>query len=789
MAETRSRGESFTSRIGMWSAHRKWFVLAAWFGFIVLAFGACSVVTTDTDVQGEAPGESGEAFNLIQERFPVVEGQAASTSQEILVVSHPELTVDDPAFRETVEGLLASLRDLRVLDEVPFGETDVTLEKRFVLETTSHYDTGLPGDISPFVARNESGGHITFALVQVDGEAVDGTNLDNIDLVTDAVEAAAAAAPDGFEILIGGDATLQKQLEEIINEDFGRASQINLPVTFALLILAFGALVAAGVPLLLGIVAVVLALGLLALVSQGIPMADVYIQVVLLMGLATGIDYSLFVITRYRRERGLGASKDDALRIATGTSGKAIFFAGATTVFAVCGMFFVGDPIFTSLGLAAAVVVAVAVFAAMTLLPALVAALGDNLNRLRVRIPFVQWSASRSGSGWWSRVVDAVLARPVLPAVVTLIVLLTISAPVFTINMGFNGPRSFPQDADGTKALIALEENFTLGLVQPAIIVVDAGEKENVFAPEIQRAGEELVALVQADTVAPGNPDAHFGPIARPPEFNDAGDTAQIYIPVNGDSGEQRAIDAVNELRDRIIPAAFEDVEARALVTGATGANIDFRENIINRTPIVMGFVLITAFIVLLLTFRSLVIAITAMLLNLLSVGAAYGLLVLVFQEGYLLEGVLDFEATGIIESWLPLFLFTILFGASMDYEMFVMGRIKEGYERGLSTHEAIAEGMKGSAAVITNAAAIMVAVAFIFAFMRDIGLKQFGFGLGTAVLVDATIIRAFLLPTTMKLLGERNWYLPSWLEWLPNLPMSEEASVPARGSAAGGGR
>jgi RND superfamily putative drug exporter len=306
-------------------------------------------------------------------------------------------------------------------------------------------------------------------------------------------------------------------------------------------------------------------------------------------------------------------------------------------------------------------------------------------------------------------------------------------------------------------------------------VVVDAGEKQNIFAEGILGTVVELLRLVGEDTVSPDNPDALYGPVAQEAEFSDAGDTEQVFIPVNGDSGEDRAIDAVNNLRGDLIPAAFADSSAEnVLVTGDTAANIDFRDKIEFRSPIVFAFVLGLAFITLLLTFRSLVISITAIILNLFSVFAAYGLLVLVFQEGYLLEGVLDFEHTGIIESWLPLFLFSLLFGLSIDYEMFIMGRVKERYERGASTDEAIALGVKGSARVITNAAAIMVAVAAIFAFTRSIALQQFGFGLAAAIFIDATIIRTFLLPTTMKLLGEWNWYLPSWLEWIPRIKMAE---------------
>ena len=776
-------GLSFTSRIAMWSARHRKAVAIGWVLAVIIALAACSGIGANTDINQAPPGEAGEAADVFEERF----GEEEDIAQEIIVFSHPSLTVDDPAYEDTVRGLLRELEGLVAEDTLVIGGTTVTTDTRIVAETRSFYDTGLTREqaleLRKFVAVNEDGGDVTFALVEIEGEIEDA--VDDIDIVLDAVDRAAEEA-EGFEIFIGGDVSLQKQLTDIIDEDFSRAGIINLPITFGILILAFGALVAAAVPLALAFVAIIVAMGALAIISQLFPLVEVYQQIVLLIGLATGIDYALFVITRYRNERSAGRSKEEALQVATGTSGKAIFFAGATTVFAVAGMFLVNDAIFSSLGLASIVVVVIAVMSAMTLLPAIIAMMGDNLNRLS--IPFLGRGQER-GEGVWGFIVDRVLARPIIPAVVVIAVLIAIAAPTLTLNLGFNGPRSFSDDADAKKALIALEESFTLGLVQPAIVVVDAGEKENVFAEEIRDSTAELLGLVGEDLVSEGNPEALYGAVAREPEFSDAGDTALLFIPVNGDAGEERAIDAVNELRDDLIPAAFEDGSADALVTGATAGNIDFRENIINRTPIVFAFVLGLAFIILLLTFRSVVIAVTAIVLNLFSVFAAYGLLVLVFQEGWLLEGILDFEATGIIESWLPLFLFSLLFGLSIDYEMFVMARIKEKYEQGLSTDEAIAQGMKETAGVITNAAAIMVAVALIFAFTRDIGLKQFGFGLAVAIAIDATIIRAFVLPTTMKLLGKWNWYLPSWLEWLPKFPMSEEVSpLPAEGAADASG-
>ncbi len=760
-----AEAHSFTARIAMWSARHRKPVAIGWVLMVIVALGACTVIGVDTDISQEVPGEAGEAVKLFEERF----GEDEDIPTEFVVFSHSTLTVDDPAYQETVDGLMAELRDLRAEDTEVVGASRVTSGTRVVAATTSHYDIGAPRDESPFVAPGAAGGDVTFAIVELDGD-ID-TAIDNIDLALDAVAEAEGEA-DGFEILIGGSASLQKQISEIVEEDFGRALFLNLPITFVILILAFGALLVASVPLALAFAAIITANGLLAVISQSFALSEIYIEMVLLMGLATGIDYALFVISRYRRERAAGSSKEDSLRIASGTSGKAVLFAGATVVLAIGGMFLVDDVIFSSLALASIVVVIMAVIVSMTLLPALVALLGDNINRLRV--PFLG-SGTGEGGGIWGVITDQVLARPAIWATTALVFMLALAAPIIVpgFNLGFNGVNSFSDDAEGKQALLALEENFTLGLAQPAVTVVDAGEKENIFEAEIQSHVEQLVELVAAESVTE-DPSALYGEIAQEPSFNDGGDTELIFIPINADSGDDRAIDAVNRLRDELIPAAFGDSSADVLVDGATAANIDFKENIISKAPIVFAFVLGLAFLILLVMFRSLVIPIKAIILNVLSVAAAYGVLVLVFQEGWLLEGILDFEATGIVESWLPLFLFAILFGLSMDYHMFVLARIKEAYEKGASNDEAVSIGIKATAGTITMAAAVMVAVFSIFAFTRDIGLKQFGLGLGVAILIDATIIRSILLPASMKLLGDWNWYLPSWLQWLPKIQMGE---------------
>lgn len=755
--------ESFTARIAMWSARRRRWVALAWVLIVLLAFVACQAAPVDTEVKQEGPGEAGEGFALFEERF----GEGESNAQEIVVFSHPSLTVDDPEYEDTVTGLMEDLRALRATSSEATAATPLVASTRIVSGTTTHYDTGLRREQSPFVAQNDSGGDVTFTLVDMEGDSDEAEA--NVDDVLTGVKEAQTAAP-AFTILEGGGASQNKQVEELINEDFSLAFFLNIPITLVILILAFGALVAALVPLALAMAAIIVATGILSLISQVYPLSEVYAEIVLLMGLATGIDYALFVISRYRTERRAGRPKDEALRGATATSGKAVVFAGVTVLLAISGMFLVGDTTFTSLAISAIVVVTMAILTSVTLLPMLIAFLGDNLERLR--IPFLSREPGEHG-GVWGVISDQVLARPAILATVTLVVLLVMAAPLLTLNLGFNGAKSLSNDVEAKKAFLALQEDFTLGLTSPAVVIVDAGQERNVFAPEVQSHVSELIALVEAETVSPDNRDAPYGsPIQT--EINDAGDAELIEIPLNADVGEDKAIDAVEHLRNDLIPGAFEDSPANVFVTGDTAFNIDFRDNIWFRTPFVLAFVMGLAFLIMLVTFRSLVIAAKAIILNLLSVGAAYGLLVLVFQEGWLLEKPLSFEATGIIESWLPLFLFSILFGLSMDYHMFIMGRIKEGHERGLSNDEAISAGVKATAATITNAAAIMVAVATIFAFTRDISLKQFGFGLAVAIVIDATVIRSILLPASMKLLGERNWYLPKWLEWMPKVRMAE---------------
>ncbi len=762
METAQPQQHALTARLALWSAHHRKRIALAWLLIVVAAIGACIVAPANTDLKQESPGEAGAAAKLIEQRFGAAQQER---QQEIVVFSSSTKSVDDPSYKSKVQGLITDLRGLRATKTQTLGGTKVVMNKRVVGNTLTHYDVGLPADQSPFVSRQDPG--VTFALVDMQGDLT--TAKDNVSQVTKAVEASNSS--DGISVVSGGGASVAQQSDDVVQSDLSRSLILNLVFTVVILIIVFRALVAAVVPLSLAFAAVITATGILSLISQSFALSPVYTEIVLLMGLATGIDYALFVISRYRREKRAGKSKEDALAAAAATSGKAVVFAGTTVVLAVCGMFLVGDNTFTSLGLSAVIVVVLAVVISVTLLPSLIALLGDNLDRLTP--PFLRASEESEHGGVWGWIADRVLAHPGTFATVTVIVLLALAAPVLTLNLGFNGAKSLPDAVKAKKALVELQTSFTLGLTSPAVAVVDAGHDKNVFAPDVQSHVTQLQDLVEAETVSAQNPDAAYGsPIQT--RNNDAGDTELVDIPINADTGEQKAIDAVDRLRNSLVPAAFGDSPAKVQVTGATAANIDFKDNIIFRTPIVFAFVLGLAFIILLVTFRSLVVAVKALLLNILSVGATYGLLVLVFQRGWLFENVLNFQATGIIESWLPLFLFAILFGLSMDYHMFVLGRIKEAHESGYPSDQAVAIGIKATAGTITSAAAIMVVVAIIFAFAHDIGIKQFGFGLAAAILIDATVIRSILLPASMKLLGDANWYLPKWLNWLPEIKMAE---------------
>ena len=468
-------------------------------------------------------------------------------------------------------------------------------------------------------------------------------------------------------------------MNEVIEEDFSSASIINLPLTLIILLIALGGLVAAGIPVALAYGGVAMAAGVVALASNLVPMFDAWIQIVLLMGLAAGIDYTLFLFTRFRAEREQGRAPADAAAAASHTAGKAVMIAGVTTMLALLGLFLIRNVTFNSVGVAAVLTIAMVLLMALTLTPAL---LGDGLSRFN--IPYIgrRFNVAQAGllNPLARRIVRISVRWPWIVAPLSVAVMLALTYPMVTLNLGFNGARALHDDVESKAAILALEDNFTIGLLAPAVVVVDPGKGKNIFAAEVQQRVNRLIDLVLAENDRAEAAGEHV-PFAEPVEtdVNRGGDLETIEIPLNADTGDQEALNAVRLLREKLVPEAFPDDSIRALVTGATGANVDFKDEIIARTPYVVIFVVLTAFVVLVGMYRSLLVPLITVFLNLLAVGAAYGVLTLVFQEGWALEGLLSFEATGIIESWLPLFVFTLMFGISMDYLNFAITRVEAG--------------------------------------------------------------------------------------------------------------
>lgn len=764
----------FTGHIAAWVRRHRKLVLLSWLVIAVGLIGTCFTVGANEDLQQKLPGESGEALELLQERFDFGDDGAIS---ETIVFSHATLTVEDLQYEEVVKGLLSDLRDLRTTYTTTFGNTDRVSSYRLFSKTLSHYDIGAPREGSPLVSIGDSRGDVTFAQAEYSKEI--GANSGNVADVKGLVTEAAAGS--GFKILIGGGATLEDEIMGIIEADFNAASMLNLPLTLLILIIALGGMVAAGVPVILAYAGVAMAAGVIALVSNIVPMMDAWLQIVLLMGLAAGIDYTLFLFTRFRSERESGRSSAEAAAAASHTAGKAVLIAGLTTMLALLGMFLIRIIIFDSIGVAAVLTILMVLLMALTLTPAL---LGDGLSRFNVPYIGRRFNLAQAGllNPLASRIVRISVRWPFVVAPLAVVAMLALTSPMLSLNLGFNGARALHDDVASKAAILALEDNFTIGLLSPAVVVIDPGEGRNIFAVEVQEKVESLTALIREENARAEAAGEHV-PFAEPieTEVNRSGDMEIIKLPLNADTGDEQALDAVELVRNELVPQVFTDGSVRALVTGATGANVDFKDELMARTPYVLTFVVLTAFVVLVVLYRSLLVPLITVFLNLLAVGAAYGVLTLVFQEGWALEGLLSFEATGIIESWLPLFVFTLMFGISMDYLNFAITRVEELFRRGYSVEDAITEGVGDSFGIVFSAAAIMIAVAAVFAVMRFLAIQQLGFALALAVLLDTTVILLVLLPALMGVAGKYLWYFPGWLEWIPGGQKQEQKEVLAK--------
>jgi uncharacterized membrane protein YdfJ with MMPL/SSD domain len=546
-----------------------------------------------------------------------------------------------------------------------------------------------------------------------------------------------------------GSGSANKALGNVLSGDLHRAERLSIPITLIILVVVFGALVAAAVPVLLALSAVAATLGLIALPSQIVAFDGSASSVIVLIGMAVGIDYALFYIRREREERAAGCSSEEALERAAATSGRAVLVSGMTVMIAMAGMFLVGNATFTSFAVGTMIVVAVAMLGSVTFLPAMLAALGDRVDK--GRIPWLGRRARRTRRTVSSRLLRPVLAHPRVGLIAALALLAALAVPALSLHTAIPGARDVPANLPVMKAYSRIQAAFP-GSPAPADVVVQA---RDVDAPAVRSA----VAHLERDALGSGEIG---GPVSV--TANRARTLEIVQLSLDGDGTDATSYRALDTLRDRLIPETLGQLSGvTANVTGTTAGSQDFSSLLSRRAPLVFAFVLGLAFILLLVTFRSLVIPITAIGLNLLSVAAAYGALALVFQHHWA-QKLLGFTSIGGVTSWLPLFMFVILFGLSMDYHVFILSRIKEAHDRGMSTRDAVAHGIGSTAGVVTSAAVVMVAVFSIFGSLDMLELKEFGVGLAVAVLIDATIVRGVLLPATMTILGERNWYLPAFL-------------------------
>jgi RND superfamily putative drug exporter len=725
-----TKSNNLAARMGRWSADHWKTATFGWLGFVVVAFALGGLAGTKMiDPNTAGPGESGRMDRILDAGFRQPAGES-------VLIQSTSLSATDPAFAGAVEDVVARMSKLAVVQNV-----------------RSPLDQPNAGQVS-------GDGHA--ALVEFEIRGAKDKAADKIDPVLSQVDAAQEAHP---QLFIGefGDASSVKAVETVYGDDLGKAGFLSLPVTLVILVLAFGALVAAGIPLILALTAVFATFGLVAVASHAVPMANQAPALMLLIGLAVGVDYSLFYLRRAREERAAGRSGRVALEIAAATSGRAVLVSGLTVMTAMAGMFLTGDKIFASLGIATIMVVAIAMLGSLTVLPALLSRLGDKVDRARV--PLVSRLRRDSGEGRiWGAIIDRVLRRPVVSVALAGGLLVALAIPALQLRMVQPGPDTFPQSLEVVQTYNRMQQAFP-GTALPANVVVRAAD---VNAPVVQAAIQRL----EQRALASGRMHT---PITV--DVNDAGTVANITVPIDGKGTDTVSNASLAVLRDEIVPNTVGALpEAEVGVTGLTAEWIDGSDEIKSKLPLVVGFVLVFAFALMLVAFRSPVIAAKAIILNLLSVGAAYGVLVLVFQHGFG-KGLLGFSSTAGIDPVVPLLLFVILFGLSMDYHVFLLSRIRELVQRGATTDEAVSRGIKSTAGVVTSAAIVMVAVFAVFTTLSMLMFKQFGVGLAVAILLDATIVRGVLLPASMKLLGDWNWYLPSWLEWLPRLDVSESGA------------
>jgi uncharacterized membrane protein YdfJ with MMPL/SSD domain len=718
-----------TGSLAAAGARHPWRTISAWIAVTALAVAVVVGFLGGSLTTEGAPTNNPESERADDVRFAAFPPDPSTAVTDVVVIRSDDYTVDAPQFR-------AYVRDFVANDEIT---------------ALGRARTYLDGGRRGLVSEDRHATIVPIAL----------WDDDETEALVETVQGLDEGQP--FTVSVTGDETLDYDFDLLSQEDLENGElKFGLPAALIVLLLVFGAVVAGLVPLLMAMVSIVVALGLTALVAQQFELSVFVVNMLTGMGLALGIDYSLFVVSRYREERGRGREQLAAIEASGATASRAVLFSGSVFVVAMLGMLLVPNSIMRSLAVGAILVGIVSVIAALTLLPAVLGLLGDKVDALR--LPLVgrrSLEASNPEGRFWGAIVRRVLSRPALSLALSVGVLVVLALPVFQMEVGTSGVSALPDRFASKEGFLALERDFPATSTDPVDIVVP-----NASATGVRAALAELRRELAADP--------RFG--AGELEHSAGGAVALLSVPTPGDPASTAATDAVRELRDEIIPHTFAGTDAEVLVGGTSSENIDYFDSVTGPAPYVIAFVLLLTFVLLTIVFRSIVVAGTAVGLNLLSVGAAYGLLVLVFQEGVGAD-LLGFQQTDTIEAWVPLFLFSVLFGLSMDYQVFLLSRIRERYDHSRDTTDAVTYGVGSTARIITGAAVIIVAVFSGFARGDLIMFQQMGFGVAVALLIDATLIRSVVLPSVMKLLGDWNWYLPRWLDWLPRLGVEGDAT------------
>jgi RND superfamily putative drug exporter len=771
----------WTVRVATWSARHRWLVFVLWFagtiGTLGASFGAGGIRTIDVDDDPNGPRlESEIAYDVLGAGEPV-----APAERLVVVISGVAGAALDPAFQAQVHQLVADLTAARATVD---GTDQPTFDS--VIDPFALPAAAAAGVISPDGSTVQVVGNIPGERPVVEQKLVP---------VPPIVDAARARLPDA-QVHVVSSTFINRDINDLITSDLDGSLRFTVPITFLILLLAFGAIVASLVPLVLALTSLAAGYGLLSLYSQVVgPVSANASQLIVLMGLAVAVDYSLFMVTRFRSERQRGAAVLDAIETSSSTAGRAVFFSGIAVVISLGGLLTLGISLFTSMAVGTMGVVLVSVIGSLTFLPSTLAIVGDRVNlgrpatwlpRAARRAPLravrtggqavmdaLERRAARPpGSGFWARLVNAVMARPVLLTVLSTALLLGLASPALRLRTGTTEITGLPSTIDGIAGIKLINEKFPLGQnLRLDVVVTQPGRADVASAIEAFKA--QALAI-------PGLSGPPFERTAQD------GNAKLISFTMTGGRNDEANRAIVREIRDELRPEVFGGLQAggEVYVAGQTARTMDIVGIYAGSTPRIFGFVLGLSFLLMLVAFRSVVIPIKAILLNLLSTAAAFGVLVLVFHDGWLADQ-LGVVPGGVIESWVPIFIFTILFGLSMDYHLFILTRIKEARDRGLDSRAAVARGISVTSGTITSAASIMVVVFAVFVTFKFVFIQQLGLGLAVAVLIDATLIRSVLLPATMTLLGDWNWWLPSFLRWLPQVTIEgrtgdlEEAASP----------